>query len=125
MDPLVALSTLLSGGMLIKGFLWAAGVVGLTILLGRVFCGFICPLGSIHHAAGALKPSLKGARMLAANRKTPSQRIKYVLLTGLLVSAVLGLNMTVARPDVVSSFARAVVPPSATAAVVEAMAARL
>jgi polyferredoxin len=80
--------------MLIKGFLWAAGVVGLTILLGRVFCGFICPLGSIHHAAGALKPSLKGARMLAANRKTPSQRIKYVMLTGLLVSAVLGLNMT-------------------------------
>jgi MauM/NapG family ferredoxin protein len=94
MDPLVTLSTLVSGGMLIKGFLWAAGVVALTILLGRVFCGFICPLGSIHHAAGALKPSLKGERMLAANRKSPSQRIKYFLLTGFLVAAVLGLNMT-------------------------------
>lgn len=93
MDPLVALTTLVSGGMLIKGFLWAAGVVALTILLGRVFCGFICPFGTIHHAAGSIKPSLKGERMLAANRKAPSQRIKYFMLTGVIVSAALGLNM--------------------------------
>ena len=72
MDPLVALTTLVSGGALITGFLWAAGVVALTVLLGRVFCGFICPFGTIHHAAGSIKPSLKGERMLAANRKAPS-----------------------------------------------------
>jgi len=93
MDPLVALTTLVSGGMLITGFLWAAGVVALTVLLGRVFCGFICPFGTIHHAAGSIKPSLKGERMLAANRKAPSQRIKYFMLTGVIVSAALGLNL--------------------------------
>jgi polyferredoxin len=93
MDPLAALSTLLSVGALIKGFLWAAAVAALTILLGRVFCGFICPFGSIHHALGALKPSLKGERMLAANRRGPSQRFKYFLLTAFLVSAVMGLNL--------------------------------
>ena len=84
LDPLVALTTLLSGGLLIQGFLWAAGVLVLTILLGRVFCGFICPFGTIHHAAGSIKPSLKGERMLAANRKAPSQRIKYFLLIGVI-----------------------------------------
>jgi polyferredoxin/formate hydrogenlyase subunit 6/NADH:ubiquinone oxidoreductase subunit I len=93
LDPLVALTTLVSGGMLIQGFLWAAGVAVLTILLGRVFCGFICPFGSLHHVAGSIRPSLKSERMLVANRKAPSQRIKYFLLIGVLIAAVIGLNL--------------------------------
>lgn len=94
LDPLVGLSSLLSGFHLIKGFLWAAAILVMTLLLGRVFCGFICPLGTIHHAVGWVKPSLKGSRMIRANSKTPGQRIKYFLLIGVLAGAVLGLNMT-------------------------------
>jgi polyferredoxin/NAD-dependent dihydropyrimidine dehydrogenase PreA subunit len=92
-DPLVALSSLLSGGVWVEGLLWAAGVLALTVLLGRVFCGFICPFGTVHHAAGALKPSLTGARILAANRKTPAQRVKYGVLIAFLAAAALGLNL--------------------------------
>ena len=92
LDPLVGLSSLLSGYTLVKGFLWAAGILVLTVLLGRVFCGFICPFGTVHHAVGAFKPALKGSRMLQANRKVPSQRVKYCLLILLLVAAVFGLN---------------------------------
>ena len=128
MDPLVALTTLLSGGPLIKGFLWAAGVLALTILMGRVFCGFICPFGSLHHAAGWIKPSLKGERMLAANRKTPSQRIKYFLLFGFLVSAIIGLNLAGLLDPIAflfRSIALAVVPAAGNGlrSVFEAMAA--
>jgi len=61
--------------------------------LGRVFCGFICPFGTVHHAAGSVKPSLKGERRLAANRKATNQRIKYFLLISVLVSAAIGLNL--------------------------------
>jgi polyferredoxin len=94
LDPLVVLSSLLSGIHFIKGFLWGLAVLVLTLLLGRVFCGFICPFGTIHHAVGWVKPAQKGARMVAANRKTPSQKVKYCLLILLLVSAIIGFNPT-------------------------------
>jgi polyferredoxin/formate hydrogenlyase subunit 6/NADH:ubiquinone oxidoreductase subunit I len=92
LDPLVGVSSLLSGYTLVKGFLWAACILVLTLLLGRVFCSFICPFGTIHHAVGRFKPALKGNRMVQANRKTASQKIKYFILTLLLVAAVFGLN---------------------------------
>ena len=92
LDPLVWLSSLLSGGRWIQGFMWAVGVLILTLFLGRIFCGFICPFGTIHHLVSWAKPALKGNRMVRANQKTASQRIKYFVLIGLLVGAVLGLN---------------------------------
>jgi polyferredoxin len=94
LDPLVGLSSLLSGHRIIKGLLWGLAVLFLTILLGRVFCSFICPLGTLHHAVGWVKPSLKGKWMVLANLKTPSQKVKYFLLIFLLVAAIIGLNLT-------------------------------
>ena len=94
LDPLVGISSLLSGHKLIKGFLWGFGILALTIFLGRVFCGFICPFGTLHHFISWLKPALKGNRMVEANRKTSSQRIKYFILILVLVGAVFGLNLT-------------------------------
>ena len=92
LDPLVGLTSLLSAGVLISGILWAVAIIALTLILGRVFCGFVCPFGSIHHAVSWLRPSLKGAKMDRANRKTEGQRIKYFLLISLLIAALLGLN---------------------------------
>lgn len=92
LDPLVGISSLLSGYTPVKGFLWGTGILVLTLLLGRVFCGFICPFGTIHHAVGTFKPALKGSRMMQANRKTPGQKSKYFILILLLVAAVFGLN---------------------------------
>jgi polyferredoxin/formate hydrogenlyase subunit 6/NADH:ubiquinone oxidoreductase subunit I len=92
LDPLTVVSSLLAGHTLVKGFLWAVGILLLTLLLGRVFCGFICPFGTIHHAVGTFKPALKGSRMVQANHKTSSQKIKYFILILLLVAAIFGLN---------------------------------
>ncbi len=94
MDPLVGLSSLISGHRFINGILWGAGVLLLTLLLGRVFCGFICPFGTIHHLAGSLKPSLKGPEMRKANEKSPGRRIKYFVLFTLLTGSLLGLNLS-------------------------------
>jgi polyferredoxin/formate hydrogenlyase subunit 6/NADH:ubiquinone oxidoreductase subunit I len=94
LDPLVGLTSLLSGYHLINGFLWGVSIVLLTLLLGRAFCGFVCPFGTIHHAIGWFKPALKGDRMVGVNLKRSSQRVKYFLLILLLVAAILGLNMT-------------------------------
>ena len=93
LDPLVGLTSLFSGHTLIKGFWWGASILILTILLGRVFCSFLCPLGTIHHVVGSVKPALKGSRMVRANQKTPGQRVKYFVFILLLVGSFLGLNM--------------------------------
>jgi MauM/NapG family ferredoxin protein len=94
LDPLVGLSTLLSAGKLMEGVLWALAVVIITVLLGRIFCGFICPFGTIHHIVSSVRPSLKGNALIEANRKTPSQKTKYFLLLLLLIAAFIGLNLS-------------------------------
>ena len=93
MDPLIWLSSLLSGYALIEGFLWGVGLLLVTLFLGRIFCGFICPLGTIHHVISWFRPALKGERMVQANQKDSSQRVKYFMLIALLISALLGLNL--------------------------------
>ncbi|MBW1865734.1 MAG: 4Fe-4S binding protein, partial [Deltaproteobacteria bacterium] len=92
-DPLVWLTSLISGHLWIKGFAWAMVVLAMTLLLGRVFCGFICPFGTIHHIISYLKPSLKGKQLFHANRKTASQKIKYAVLVTVLFSSLFGLNI--------------------------------
>ena len=51
-DPLIAISTLLSAHSIVVGFFFSLIIVALTVLLGRVFCGWICPLGTLHNAVG-------------------------------------------------------------------------
>jgi polyferredoxin len=128
LDPLVGLTSLLSGYTLVKGFVWAAGILVLTVLLGRVFCGFICPFGTVHHAVGTFKPALKGGRMLQANHKVPSQKVKYSILVLLSVAAVFGLNAAGLVDPIAflfRSLALAVLPGLGTAlrSLFEAMAA--
>ena len=94
LDPLVWLTSLISGNIWIKGFLWAIGILFLTIFLGRFFCGFICPLGTLHHMVGSIRPTLKGERMVKANQKTSAHRFKYFLLITLLIAAFLGINFS-------------------------------
>jgi len=93
LDPLVWLTTLLSGHVWITGFFWAIGVILLTLLIGRFFCGFVCPFGTVNHMVGAIRPSLKGKAMVEANQKRASQKVKYFILMTVLVSALLGLNV--------------------------------
>jgi MauM/NapG family ferredoxin protein len=128
LDPLVGLTSLLSGYTLVKGFVWAVGILVLTVLLGRVFCGFICPFGTVHHAVGIFKPALKGGRMLQANHKVPSQKVKYSILILLSVAAVFGLNAAGLMDPIAflfRSLALAVLPGLGTAlrSLFEAMAA--
>jgi len=94
LDPFIWITSLISGHHWIKGFGWALGIVVLTFFFGRIFCGFVCPLGTLHHMVSYIRPTLKKQNMVSANQKHPSQRFKYFLLILFLVSALLGLNLT-------------------------------
>lgn len=85
LDPLVGLGTLLTTGNLYAGLLWGLLTVVMTIMLGRFFCGWLCPFGSLHQAVGWLaNRNRKASNMIAANRYRRVQGIKYALLVFLL-----------------------------------------
>jgi polyferredoxin len=47
LDPIIALTTLLASREFQTGFLISAFVVSSGLLIGRAFCGYICPMGAI------------------------------------------------------------------------------
>ena len=88
LDPLVAVSTMLSTYSLYRGLLWALVTVVLTIILGRFFCSWVCPFGTIHHFVGYLANKGKSlSAKIALNQYHPAQSIKYYLLIFLLTAA--------------------------------------
>jgi polyferredoxin len=63
-DPLVALSTALSTRSLYHHLLWSLPLVILTLVFGRFFCGWMCPMGVLHHLLGWLgRPRRKPDRV--------------------------------------------------------------
>jgi polyferredoxin len=93
LDPLIWLSTALSTHKWLTGAGWSVALIGLTLFLGRFFCSFICPFGTLHHAIGAFRPTARGRQAVSKNEKISAQRLKYGLLTTILVSALFGLNL--------------------------------
>jgi len=92
-DPLAALMSLLASGTLYKGMLWALVILIPTIFIGRFFCGWICPLGSLNHWLSEVKSerrSYRGKGKIESNRYRPYQRIKYYVLFFCLGAALLG-----------------------------------
>lgn len=78
-----------SRDIVIPGLVLALVVLVLTLVFGRFFCGFVCPLGAMvdfsdKHLFG---------KMRSVKRQPPRylQRLKYVTLTGLLVLSVVGV----------------------------------
>jgi polyferredoxin len=91
-DPFVAAMTFLSSHGVYRGLLWSVCLLALTLVFGRVFCGWICPFGTLHHFFGWIFPSRYGrgnARVLA-NHTHDYQRVKYYLLYAFLAAAVAG-----------------------------------
>mgnify|MGYP003797542669 CR=1 FL=1 len=88
-DPLIALGTWASsravGGLL----LFACATIVATLALGRVFCGWICPLGTIHAAASVWR---RAKPMVLARTESWSkrQRVKYYLLAAFMGMALFG-----------------------------------
>ena len=88
LDPLAALGSVLATGRLYAGLIWAAATIVLTILLGRFFCGWVCPFGTMHQFFGWLgRRSRPLEQRVKANRYRRGQSAKYYVLAGLLAMA--------------------------------------
>src|SRR3990172_6840183 len=54
-DPLILVSTLLSAHAAAKAFYLSIITIIITILFGRVFCGWACPLGTLNNMVGSIR----------------------------------------------------------------------
>jgi MauM/NapG family ferredoxin protein len=84
-DPLILITTLLSAHAVAKAFTLSLITIVITVLLGRVFCGWVCPLGTLNNIVGSF----------GANRSGGSlnwHRIKYYILIAVLASALFTLQ---------------------------------
>ncbi len=92
-DPYVAAMTLLSTRAVYRELAFSVILLAVTLVFGRVFCGWICPFGTLHHFFSWIFPSryLKGTRRVDQNKTHPGrQRIKYYVMVGSLFAALTG-----------------------------------
>lgn len=93
LDPLVAIGTLLTTHTIYKGLIWAVLTVVLTIIFGRVFCGWICPFGASHQFVGYLgNMGRKSKDRINSNRYRKAALLKYLFLIAFLVAAAIPLG---------------------------------
>ena len=90
-DPLVALVNALAGHALYRGLIWSLVILLPTLFLGRFFCGWICPMGTLQHFVGNMPSEAKrGKQRIESNRYKRWQTGKYVVLIAGLVAACFG-----------------------------------
>jgi len=101
LDPLAAFGTMLAARLWLPHLALAAVTVGATLVLGRVWCGWICPLGTLLEWV-----RFKRARMQARRLPPRLPSLKYLVLTVVLTAALLG-NLTLLILDPLALLTRA------------------
>lgn len=115
LDPLVGLSTALSTGTVYRWLWRGLWILVPTLLLGRVFCNWMCPYGSLHQFVGWLFNIRDNRDLVDNNRYRNLYQIKYLVLTAMLVMAAMGsLQIGLLDPIVlmVRTFTVAIMPAS-------------
>lgn len=102
LDPLLAVSSLLAGKVIIVGFSASIFIILITIIFGRAWCGWICPMGTI---IDLIKPrrnaSVKGQSL------SRMRIVKYLLLFVIIFSALFG-NQTLTMLDPITILNRTI-----------------
>ncbi|UCD75588.1 MAG: 4Fe-4S binding protein [Phycisphaerales bacterium] len=90
LDPLVAASAMLAAKALIAGLLLCLITVGVTLLFGRAFCGWVCPAGTLLDLVG----KVMRIRSRRCNRTFNSLKpVRYWLLIAVLLGAAFGFPL--------------------------------
>ncbi|WP_310601476.1 4Fe-4S binding protein [Desulfobulbus sp.] len=87
-DPFLAAAAMLAAKTVIALMLPALTTFGLTLLFGRFFCGWVCPMGSLIDASRRLV-----GRPVASPPRPGRRQLKYLLLLFLLTAACFGLPL--------------------------------
>jgi len=91
LDPLVAIVSMIGSRAFIAPMLWGIGLLALTLLFGRFFCGYICPLGTLIDINNYL--FFRKKKPPETKEPKPNRNIKYFILTGVLFASLLGADL--------------------------------
>lgn len=90
LDPLVSFATAVSTHTVYR-WLWRSLLILIpTLLLGRLFCGWICPYGTLHQFVGWLFNVRSNRGRIDANRYRRAFQLKYLMLVIFIVLAAFG-----------------------------------
>jgi MauM/NapG family ferredoxin protein len=92
LNPLILLTTFLSAHKVAAGLFWSLVFVAITLVLGRVFCGWFCPFGALHDFVGSLKKWKKKAKP-ETRLDTIGVKVKYYILAAVLIAAVFQIHL--------------------------------
>jgi polyferredoxin len=113
MDPLVAVSTAISTHAIYNNVILALIIIVLVIFIGRFFCGWICPLGTINQFFSSYKPERRGIKKIETNRYKKWMAAKYYILfimIGLSLFTSLQTGLLDPIPFLVRSLATSILP---------------
>jgi MauM/NapG family ferredoxin protein len=90
-DPLLMSMTALSERILIPGLIFALVMVLMTLLLGRFFCGWVCPMGALIDWSGVVRRKKRSGLDPAQRRaiKMP----KFYILALIVIFALIGIQI--------------------------------
>jgi len=92
LDPLVMISSWLASHQMASGLLLSLVILGLTVLFGRWFCGWMCPFGALHNLITSLRKGTAKEK-IATDGYSRWQKANYYLLGAILVAAFMGINL--------------------------------
>ncbi len=92
--PLVAVSTALTTHTLYRNLVWGLVIIAITMMLGRVWCNWMCPFGILHHFFGWIGNRRNTKQMIESNRYRRIFAIKYYILAAMLAMAALWIVPT-------------------------------
>src|SRR5262249_35344483 len=89
-DPLVGVATAISTHTVYRWLWRGLFVLVPTLLLGRVFCNWMCPYGTMHQFMGCLLNVWSNKSNIKKTRYSRAYQLKYFILAVFLVLAMFG-----------------------------------
>ena len=93
--PLVAVTTALTTHTIYRNLVWGLVIIAVTMMLGRVWCNWMCPFGILHHIFGFIGNRRNTKQLIEINRYKKIYAIKYYILAIMLAMASLWIVPTI------------------------------
>jgi MauM/NapG family ferredoxin protein len=91
LDPLLGLNAIFAGRAIIGRALWALVTIVATVVIGRFFCAYVCPMGVSIDFLDILLFRKKKRQNLRA--ESSLRKVKYFLLVIFIITAITGLSL--------------------------------
>ncbi|WP_052507124.1 4Fe-4S binding protein [Desulfonatronovibrio magnus] len=92
LDPLISLGTMISSRAWIWSLFPGFIILGLTLILGRFFCGYVCPMGTTIDLSDRLFKIRSGSKRLKNEQRASLLKLKFYVLFFILGAGILSIS---------------------------------